>query len=49
LADCVQNNELYVLENSDKTDYLFILPKNIDSFSVNLQDSNSDFNNEGNE
>lgn len=48
LADCVQNNELYVLENSDKTDYLFILPKNIDSFSVNLQDSNSDFNNEGN-
>lgn len=46
LANCVKNNELFILENLDKTDYLFILPKNIDSFSVNIQDSNNGFSNE---
>ncbi len=36
LVYSIYNKELFVLENEDKTDFLFIIPETIDSFSVNL-------------
>lgn len=36
LVSSIQKNEIYILENEDQSDFLFILPKSIDSFSINL-------------
>ncbi len=36
LLEQIEEKGLFVLENKDKTDFLFILPETIDSLSVNL-------------